>query len=108
MANILQFLLFALPTTSTIKPHPRAKPEWVRRQALYLATHQGSCRSIAYTFNRWYGCGHGNETIGKSWVAEFIKQHAVEIAEEIHSQAKSQGQWVYALDGLMVGYDLRG
>ena len=57
--------------TFTIKPHPRAKPEWVRRKVFYLATHQDSCRSIAHTFNRWHG--HAGKTIGKSWVAEFIK-----------------------------------
>ena len=64
-----------------IKPHPRAKPEWVRRKVFYLATHLPTCRSIAHAFNRWHGCGHGHETIGKSWVAAFIKHHAVEIAE---------------------------
>ena len=63
--------------SSTIKPHPRAKPEWVRRQVFYLATHLPTCRRIAFAFKRWHGC----ETIGKSWVAEFTKQHADEIAE---------------------------
>jgi putative transposase len=79
--------------TSAIKPHPRAKPEWVRRKVLYLATHQDSCRSIACTFNRWHGRGHGNETIGKSWVAEFIKQHADEIAEARRAMRRKPPPW---------------
>jgi putative transposase len=133
MANILQFLLFALPAafavlplsslwpcaclclwllrhrkikvpfcrragvallveaTSTIKAHPRAKPEWVRRQVFYLATHQDSCRSIAYTFNRWHG--HGGNTIGKSWVAKFIKQHADEIDAARRTMRRKPPPW---------------
>jgi putative transposase len=76
---------------STIKPHPRAKPEWVRRKVFYLATHQHSCRSIAHTFNRWHG--HAGKTIGKSWVAEFTKQHAEEIAEARRAMRRKPPSW---------------
>ncbi len=58
--------------------HPRAKSEWVRQQVLYLAVHLTSCRSIAHAFNRQHG---QHASVGKSWVAEFIKKHACEIAE---------------------------
>jgi hypothetical protein len=27
--------------------------------------------------------------------------------QDVHSQTESQGQWIYALDALMVGYGLR-
>ena len=77
----------------SIKPHPRAKPEWVRRKVFYLATHLPSCRSIAHAFNRWHGCGHGLETIGKSWVAEFVKQHADEIAESRRAMRRKPPPW---------------
>jgi putative transposase len=76
-----------------IKPHPRAKPEWVRRKVFYLATHLPSCRSIAYAFNRWHGCGHDHETIGKSWVAEFIKTHAGEIDAARRAMRRKPPPW---------------
>ncbi len=57
--------------------HPRAKPDWVVHKVLYLATHLTSCRSIATAFNRWHG---PRVTVGKSWVAEVVKQHAAHIA----------------------------
>ncbi len=45
---------------------------------LYLASHLSGCRTIANCFNR----GHvGRASVGKSWVASFIKEHAAEIAE---------------------------
>ena len=78
-------------TTSAIKPHPRAKPEWVRQKVFYLATHQNSCRSITHTFNRWHG--HEGRTVGKSWVAEFIKQHADEIAEARRVMRRKPPPW---------------
>ena len=79
--------------TFTIKPHPRAKPEWVRRQVFYLATHLPTCRSIAHAFNRWHGFGRGHETIGKSWVAEFIKQHAGEIDAARRAMRRKPPPW---------------
>ncbi|MDA7415274.1 DDE-type integrase/transposase/recombinase [Xenophilus arseniciresistens] len=43
-----------------------------------LATHGLSCRQIEALFNRRFGA---HLTIGKSWVAEFLKVHAAEIAQ---------------------------
>lgn len=76
---------------STINPHPRAKPEWVRRQVFYLATHLPTCRSIAHIFNRWHG--HSGKPIGKSWVAKFIEEHADEIAEARRAMRRKPPSW---------------
>ena len=59
------------------KRHPRAKPEWMRQRVIYLATHLDSCRAIAHAFNRW----HRDASVGKSWVARFVKDNADEIAQ---------------------------
>ncbi len=64
-------------THMTPPAHPRAKPDWVLHKVLYLATHLTTCRSIATAFNRWHG---GHVTVGKSWVAVIVKQHAAHIA----------------------------
>jgi hypothetical protein len=69
-----------LPDSSVAREsiHPHAKPAWVRRRVLYLASHLSGCRTIASCFNR----GHaGRASVGKSWVAQFVKEHAAEIAE---------------------------
>lgn len=58
--------------------HPRAKPEWARQQVIYLAVHLTSCRKVTHAFNRQHGA---YASVGKSWVAELIKEHATEIAE---------------------------
>jgi transposase InsO family protein len=44
-----------------------------------LAVHDLSCRQIASHFNRRFGC---RITIGKSWVAEVLRAHALEIADK--------------------------
>ena len=62
--------------TSTFASHPRAKPEWVRRKIVYLAIHLHSCRKVADVFNRWHG---QRTTVGKTWVAEVLNEHAAEI-----------------------------
>jgi hypothetical protein len=64
--------------TGEANGHPRAKPDWVRQQVIYLAIHLGSCRKITHAFNRWRG---PHASVGKSWVAEFIKAHAFKVAE---------------------------
>jgi len=61
---------------SSIAPHPRAKPDWVRKKVLYLASHLRGCREIAHAFNRWQGCW---ETVGHTWVWEFLRDNAQEI-----------------------------
>ncbi|MDR0479835.1 MAG: hypothetical protein LBH31_08585, partial [Burkholderiaceae bacterium] len=43
-----------------------------------LAVHDLSCRQIAAHFNRRFG---SRITIGKSWVAEVLRAHALEIAD---------------------------
>jgi transposase InsO family protein len=66
----------AKDATLTVKPHPRAKPEWLRQRIMYLATHLDSCRAITHAFNR----STAEASVGKSWVAEFVKCNAAEIA----------------------------
>ena len=56
--------------------HARTKPAWVRRKVVYLAIHLRSCRKVADVFNRWHGC---TTTVGKTWVAEVMKESAEEI-----------------------------
>lgn len=62
--------------TSRTPSHPRAKPQWVRNNVLYLASHLHSCRQVADAFNRRQGC---RATVGKSWVAQLVKDNAEEI-----------------------------
>ncbi|RST50572.1 hypothetical protein, partial [Variovorax sp. DXTD-1] len=45
---------------------------------IYLAPHGRSCREIEASFNRQHD---GYLTVGHSWVAEYIRAHALEIAE---------------------------
>jgi hypothetical protein len=42
----------------------------VRREIIYLASHLHTCRAVALAFNRWHGL---QITVGKSWVAEVIR-----------------------------------
>jgi len=50
----------------------------VHQQVIYLAVHLTSCRKVTHAFNRQHG---EYASVGKSWVAEFIKERACEIAE---------------------------
>jgi hypothetical protein len=56
---------------------PRAKPERVRRKVVYLAIHLRSCRKVADVFNRW----NAGAAVGKTWVAQVMKEHAGEIVQ---------------------------
>jgi len=59
-----------------IARHPRAKPEWVRKKVLYLASHLDSCRQVAHVFNRSQGCwAH----VGKTLAWEVMRDNADEI-----------------------------
>lgn len=64
----------------------RRKPESVRREVLYLASHLHGCRTIAAVFNRWHG---SKTTVGKTWVAEFVRAHAQEI-ERLRRERKAR------------------
>ena len=66
------------PSAAFESIHPHVKPAWVRRRVLYLASHLSGCRTIASCFNRSHV---GRASVGKSWVANFVKEHAAEIAE---------------------------
>jgi putative transposase len=63
------------PIAETVKVvHQRRKPEWVLREVLRLKALMGmsvGCRKIANTFNRL----HAPATVGKTFVAEAIKNH---------------------------------
>lgn len=66
--------------------HWRSKPEWACREVIYLAAHGRSCREIEALFNRKHGV---YMTVGHSWVAEYIKGHAAEIAERRHAMRRN-------------------
>jgi putative transposase len=56
--------------------HRRAKPDWVRDEIIYLASHLRSCRKVADAFNRRHGLW---ESVGHTHVWEVIRDHAREI-----------------------------
>jgi transposase InsO family protein len=62
-----------------VLPRSHRKPQWIRRIVISLAVHDLSCRQIANHFNRRFGY---RITIGKSWVAEVLRAHALEIADQ--------------------------
>jgi transposase InsO family protein len=65
-------------STQTNTTGTRRKPDWVRLTVIGLGVHGLSCRQISRHFNRRFG---RHITIGKSWVAEVLKAHALEIAD---------------------------
>ena len=60
------------------RPHHRAKPEWVLKKVIYLASHLRTCRGVTHAFNRGYG---HRASVRKSWVAQILSAHAGEIAQ---------------------------
>lgn len=58
--------------------HHRAKPDWMLSEVIYLASHLGSCRKVEAAFNRVYG--FWGDTVGHTWVARVMREHAREIA----------------------------
>lgn len=86
-------------------PHPfaRKKPEWVRKDVIHLgALMPGeSCRNIAAAFNRRND--RKGETVGKTYVAEVLKRHAVAILrlrKKIKNRPRKQGPraLIFAMD----------
>ena len=67
-----------MQASSNRRPHWRSKPEWARKEVIALAVHNRSCRWIEVNFNGEHG---EYMTVGHSWVAEYVKAHAAEIAE---------------------------
>lgn len=72
-------------TEATAKPccyRTRRKPNWVPQEIIRLKAMQPqlSCRDISNVFNRMYAASR-NMTVGKTYVSEFIKRHAYEIAD---------------------------
>lgn len=63
---------------ATSMNHRRAKPEWVRKKVLYLASHLDSCRQVAHVFNRSQGCW---ARIGKTFAWEIMRDNAEEIQQ---------------------------
>lgn len=55
------------------------KPDWLRLEVLRIKAHMphAGCRLVAYTFNRL----HPHTYIGKTFVAELIAQHQLEITQ---------------------------
>jgi putative transposase len=56
--------------------HWRKKPRWVECKVMYLATYLRGARTIADAFNKIHG---HRDTVRKTWVAEFCKEHAAEL-----------------------------
>lgn len=93
-----------------LHPHPdahgysRKKPAWVRREVIRLKAvmlHDG-CRKIAAAFNSHFA--HKGETVGKSYVAQISKRHALEIQlfrSKLKNRTRKQGP-----RGLILALDL--
>jgi len=60
------------------RAHARAKPDWVRAEIIYLASHLRGCRRVAAVFNRWRGRW---ETVGHTYVWKIMREHADEIRQ---------------------------
>ncbi len=66
--------------------HTPRKPDWLRLEVLRLKAHmpRAGCRAVAHTFNRL----HPGVSVGKTFVADLIASHQLEIAQlrrEIHA-----------------------
>lgn len=71
--------------------HPRAKPEWVRKKVLYLASHLDSCRQVAHAFNRSQGCwAH----VGKTFAWEVMRDNAEEIRQLGRERKRRQPRFI--------------
>lgn len=81
------------PAPSVAPPSNARKPDWVRRFTLYMAVFGKSCREIEALFNRRHGA---TITIGKTWVAEFVKAHAQEIADRRRAMRRRL-PWPFAI-----------
>lgn len=59
--------------------HHRRKPDWLRLEVLRLKAHmpRAGCRAVAHTFNRL----HPGVSVGKTFVADLIASHQLEIAQ---------------------------
>ena len=57
----------------------RRKPDWLRLEVLRLKAHmpRAGCRAVAHTFNRL----HPGASVGKTFVADLIASHQLEIAD---------------------------
>ncbi len=62
--------------------HVRRKPDWLRLEVLRLKAHmpRAGCRAVAHTFNRV----HPGVSVGKTFVADLIASHQMEITELRH------------------------
>ena len=62
--------------------HTRRKPDWLRLEVLRLKAHmpRAGCRAVAHTFNRV----HPGVSVGKTFVADLIASHQMEITELRH------------------------
>lgn len=90
--------------------YTRKKPAWVKREVVRLKAlmqHEG-CRKVASVFNSLFA--HKRETVGKSYVAEVIKRHVLEIQQlrnRLKNRTRRQGARgiTYAMDLAFVGHD---
>jgi hypothetical protein len=57
----------------------RRKPDWLRLEVLRFKAHmpRAGCRTVPYTFNRL----HPGVSVGKTFVADLIASHQLEIAQ---------------------------
>lgn len=77
------------PATVTVTLHTRKKPDWVMREVLRLKAHMGKagCRTVATTFNRLHGT---QLCVGKTYVADTIKQNQYQLASLIREVRRKQ------------------
>src|SRR6267143_2724332 len=69
----------AAPSSASF-PHTPPKPAWVRREIIRLKAlmPEAGCRRIADSFNRRFAAKR-RTTVGKTFVAELVRQHRYEI-----------------------------
>ncbi len=72
----------------------RPKPNWVKNEVIRLKAIMGNgvgCRKIANCFNRLYG---ERETVGKTYVANIIRDNHYLIMQERHKLKNKLPRWV--------------
>ena len=69
-----------ITATPVTFPHTPPKPAWVRKEVIRLKARmpEAGCRAIADSFNRRFAAKR-RMTVGKTFVAELVRQHRYEI-----------------------------
>jgi len=80
------------------------QPAWACKEVIHFAAHGWSCREIEARFNREHGeC----MTVGHSWVAEYVKEHAADRGAQARDASPS-ASLVRGRPHLGDGHDVHG